>query len=39
MGVKLGEILRSAQNDKVIYFFRSLFSLQVLRGCAKTRSL
>ena len=27
MGVKLGEILRSAQNDKIIYFFRDLGKL------------
>jgi len=27
MSLNLGEILRSAQNDKIIYFFRNLFSL------------
>ena len=32
-GLNLGEILRSAQNDKTIYFFRSLFSLRGVSLC------
>ena len=38
MGLNLGEILRSAQNDKIIYFFRSLFSLYGFRTIAQTRT-